>query len=71
MSRRIHLLAVLAIATCGLLSLGAQSSCTGTVARKVAGEPCTRTSECETELTCTSGVCRELADASRDAALDH
>jgi hypothetical protein len=69
MSRRIHLLAVLVIATCGLMSLGAQSSCSGdVVAPKHAGEPCTRTSECESALVCTSGVCRAINDASADAS---
>lgn len=70
MSRRVHAAAVLLIAACGLVSLGAQSSCTGVAARKRAGEPCTRTSECESDLVCTSGVCRGPSDGSVDAATD-
>jgi hypothetical protein len=43
---------------------------------KGAGEPCTRTSECEDDLVCASGVCREVSDAGEgdagasDAGLD-
>jgi len=71
MSRRVHALAVLVIATCGLFSLGAQSSCSGAgTAAKRAGEPCTRTSECEIDLVCASGVCRAPTDASVDAGAD-
>jgi hypothetical protein len=72
MSRRLHALAVLVIAISALLSLGAQSSCSGDVAApKRAGEPCTRTSECESGLVCGGGVCRLAGDASVDAATDH
>jgi hypothetical protein len=71
MSRRLHALAVIVIAISALFSLGAQSSCSGEVAtRKHAGEPCTRTSECDTELVCGSGVCRMPSDASLDAGAD-
>jgi hypothetical protein len=69
MSRRLHLLAVLFIAACGLVSLGAQTSCSGdVVAPKRAGEPCTRTSECESALICSGGICRAISDASPDAS---
>jgi hypothetical protein len=72
MSRRLHAVAVLVIAVCGLLSLGAQSSCGGEVAApKHEGEPCTRTSECESALICGGGVCRVPGDASTDASTDH
>jgi hypothetical protein len=68
MSRRLHALAVIVIAVSALMSLGAQSSCTGSsIALKRAGEPCTRTTECERDLTCSSGVCRAASDASTDA----
>ena len=71
MSRRIHALAVVVIATCGLFSLGAQSSCTGgSASLKRAGEPCTRTSECQNDLVCSSGVCRTPSDASLDGGPD-
>jgi hypothetical protein len=71
MSRRLHYGAVLFIAASALCSLGAQSSCTGaSIARKAAGEPCTRTNECQVDLVCASGVCREPVDASADAATD-
>lgn len=66
-SRRIHFAAVLVIAVCGVVSLGAQSSCTGVAVPKRAGEPCTRTSECQTGLVCASGVCRSTTDAAVDA----
>lgn len=71
MSRRLHAVAVLVVATCALLSLGAQSSCSGQVALpKHAGEPCTRTSECESALVCGGGVCRAAGDASTDGGSD-
>ena len=71
MSRRLHALAVLAIAGCALFSLGAQSSCSGNVAvPKHAGEPCTRTSECASALVCGGGVCRTVGDASTDGSTD-
>lgn len=71
MSRRLHAVLVLVIAVCGLLSLGAQSSCSGEVVTpKHAGEPCTRTSECERTLVCSGGVCRVPADASTDGSVD-
>ena len=71
MSRRIHALAVLVIVTCGLFSLGAQTSCSSSsVAAKRVGEPCTRTSECQVDLVCASGVCRAQSDASTDAGAD-
>jgi hypothetical protein len=72
MSRRLHAVAVSVIVVGGLLSLGMQSSCGGEVATpKHAGEPCTRTSECESTLVCGGGVCRLPGDASTDASADH
>ncbi len=70
MSRDAHVAVVVFVAAMGLLSLGAQSSCTGVAAPKRAGEPCTRSSECESGLSCASGVCRETTDASTDAGTD-
>jgi len=70
MSRGVHVAVVVFVSAMGLLSLGAQSSCGGVAAPKRAGEPCTRTSECESGLSCASGVCRETTDASADAATD-
>jgi hypothetical protein len=64
MSRRVHLMLVMVIAALGVVSLGAQSSCSGSMPLKHAGEPCTRTSECETNLICDGGVCRAASDAS-------
>ena len=61
------------------LTMGNTGCATATVL-KGPGEPCTRTAECQSELTCTSGVCRAApgvdaavtndagADATPDAA---
>ena len=70
MSRDVHVAVVVFVAAMGLLSLGAQSSCSGVAAPKRAGEPCTRTSECQSGLACASGVCRETTDASSDGGTD-
>lgn len=50
------------------LSLGFRTGCSDVAtAPKLAGEPCTRTSECASGLECTGGVCRAISDASVDA----
>ena len=57
MSRRVHLMLVMVIAALGVVSLGAQSSCSGSMPLKHAGEPCTR----ERVVV----VCGVIANASR------
>jgi hypothetical protein len=66
MSRHVHLALVLVLAAAGLASLGAQSSCSGSMPLKEEGEPCTRTSECDAShgLVCAGGVCRATSDAA-------
>lgn len=62
----------------GALSLPLVMGNTGCATRPVLkglGEPCTRTSECETDLTCSSsGVCTARPDTdagvARDASLE-
>ena len=63
MQRRVHVVVVLGVSLAGLLSVGAQSSCSGSAPLKRAGEPCTRTAECAADLVCTGGVCRAPGDA--------
>jgi hypothetical protein len=58
---------LVAFLACAVLSSGS-NGCRLTSEGKGEGEPCTRTSECEDDLVCASGVCREASDAgSADA----
>ncbi len=50
------------------LSMG-NTGCATTPVLKGPGEPCTRSNECQSALTCTSGVCR--AEPGVDAAVPH
>ena len=63
---------VLGIA-CVPLTMG-NTGCATSPVLKGPGEPCTRTSECQSALTCTSGVCRAEpgvdASVTRDAGHD-
>lgn len=45
------------------------TGCATTPVLKGPGEPCTRSSECQSALTCASGVCR--AEPGVDAAVSH
>ncbi|MGD8317535.1 MAG: hypothetical protein PVH76_07295, partial [Myxococcales bacterium] len=44
--------------------------CGRDITAKELGEPCTRTSQCETGLVCLAGACRPQLDAGADAAVD-
>jgi hypothetical protein len=68
MSRRFHAVIAVVFGLSVFLSLGAEGSCSGSVTLKRAGEPCTRTSECQTGLTCSAGTCRDIGDGAVDAA---
>jgi hypothetical protein len=70
MSRRLHAVIAVILGASIFLSLGAETSCTGSSALKREGEPCTRASECQTGLTCTAGTCRMASDAGLDASRD-
>ncbi|MFO0709648.1 MAG: hypothetical protein U0353_07395 [Sandaracinus sp.] len=51
------------------LSMG-NTGCATAPVLKGPGEPCTRASECESGLSCTSGICRSELDAGpSDAAI--
>ncbi len=58
----------LAVAVFAFVLLGTRS-CGSEIGDKEAGEPCTRTSECEEELQCVGGTCTaNVVDAGIDDA---
>ncbi|GAB4216907.1 MAG: hypothetical protein OHK0013_43930 [Sandaracinaceae bacterium] len=66
----LSLLGIAAVVATAVLSSGS-NGCRLTSEGKGEGEPCVRTSECEDDLVCASGVCREAGDAGAgDAGLD-
>jgi hypothetical protein len=60
MTRRLSRVALLLLA----------AGCGVNITPKQINEPCTRTSECSTGLTCLAGVCSEASDAGADAGMD-
>ncbi len=68
MSRSFHAVIAVLFGASVFLSLGAGGGCSSSNALKREGEPCTRSSECETGLTCSGGTCRLAGDASVDAS---
>jgi hypothetical protein len=67
MSRRVHAVLGAVVLLAAFFSLGFRTGCSdATTAPKLAGEPCTRTSECASGLECGGGVCRAISDASVD-----
>jgi hypothetical protein len=70
MSRRAHAVIAVLFGASVFLSLGAEGSCSGSSTLKRDGEPCTRTTECQSGLTCSAGTCRASGDAGADAGAD-